>query len=274
MTVAEFAGFLRERDAQIVLTFTNVSEFANCFHDVSDRLYVRSILQSLESLPVTYLHETLIEVNELEEAIEAFAQSRTPRVHSPYVSRWDETAAIRGEPSPVRMIVGYRLDMMIFDLLGGEDGERLIEHRRQRAIATRNEVLKDREIPANHRPKPRQALTDALARKIEFWKLPRPSDITAFGKWIYADATRCPGFRIAWELFCALIRNTDDPLEATDVWDNAHFPAIPYVDHATFDRRMCGYFSEIAGRVAKHTGAADYRSRVHPNLTDLVRALT
>jgi len=273
MSVRDLSEFLRERRGHIVLTFVNVSEFADCFRGASDRLYIRAMLQALQALPVMYLHEGLIEVCEIEAAVQAFNASRAVNPHSPYVSRWDETTTIRGQRSPVQMIVGYRLDMMIFDLLGDREGQRLSDHRRNMGRMTRQKVVEERNLPPEERPKPRQALTDALQRKIEYWKLEKPKDMTAFGKWIYHDATLCPGFRLGWELFRSLVANVTDELQDTDVWDNAHFPAVPYVDHLTLDRRMLGYFGEVANRILKLTHAADYRNRAHSNLEELIQSL-
>src|ERR1700741_259435 len=115
MPVTDFRGWLAARDARVVLTFTNVTELTDCFRGVDDLLYIRSIVQAVESLPVTYLRETLIEIEEIEAAVVAFEEGREPDMVNPCVDRWDQTFAKRGETSAAEMIVGYRLDMIVFD---------------------------------------------------------------------------------------------------------------------------------------------------------------
>lgn len=273
LSVGEFSNWLKERDGVAVLTFTNVLEFANCFDGVGDLLYIRSMVQALESLPLTYMHESVIEVSEIELAIEAFNSSTKVSRHSPYVLRWDETAAIRGESAPGEMMVGYRLDMMVFDLLK-ESGSELKRRQNKLALLANQAVIREREIPPDQRLRPREAMTVALGRKIKYWQLPEPKDMMAFGKWVYADATRCPGFRVAWELFRAVVANEQDALAESDLWDNVHFPAIPYVEFITLDRRMTGHCREVSGRLAKQSPRADYRQCAYRNLDELLVAIS
>jgi hypothetical protein len=265
---ARLSEWLKAHDASMVLTSTNVSEFARGFENTSDRLHARSMFQTLDALPVTYIREPVIEVSEIELAIEAFNSANEPRAHSPYVRRWDDTFAVRGEAAPGAMIVGYRLDMMVFDMWKAR-GPETTAHQQRLSHLAKQTIIDERAIPPDRRLKPREALTRALEQKIAYWKLPSPRDIVAFGKWVYADATRCPGFRIAWEAFRLMVANVTDSPEDNDVWDNAHFPAVPYVDYVTFDRRMNGYFLAACTRIANRTPAADYRKRLCRNLPEL-----
>lgn len=269
MPKSEFHAWLVAHDARVVLTYTNVSEFANCFQGVSDRLYIRSIVQALESLPVTYLREATIQVEELKLALDAFDNGLEPSRPNPYVPRWDHTFAKYGEPPPAEMLVGYRLDMMVFDLL-----DNIPKRRTPLTDAALNAIRADRTIAKADRPKPREALTANVQKYMKYWNLPLPSrPIEEFGKWLYSDPTRCPGFRFATELFWALVANQTDTVRDSDVWDNAHFPAIPYVDYATLDRRMTGYCQEITARLRKQNSAVDYGDRSFRNLAELMKAL-
>jgi hypothetical protein len=270
MSPAAFRDWMIARNARVVLTYTNVSEFANCFRGVSDILYIRSIVQALEALPVIYLREATIQAEELKLAIHAFDAGVEPSRPNPYVARWDHTFAKYGEAPPAEMLVGYRLDLMVFDLLKN------IEARRTPITdAALNAIRADRAIPKASRPKPRQALTANVEKYMSFWRLTPPKrPVEDFGKWLYSDPARCPGFRLATELFWALVANEQDIVRDSDVWDNAHFPAIPYVDYATLDRRMTGYCREITLRLRRQNAAIDYGDRCFRTLAELVVALT
>jgi len=270
---AKLSEWLEARDARLVLTSTNVLEFAEGFANTNDLLHARSMMQALEAMPVVYLHEALIEVDEIAAAIDAFNGSQEPTPHTPYVGRWDETLAIRGEPAPGAMVVGYRLDMMIFDLwkTRGPDTE---EHRRRWSRRAKQAIIDERTIPAARKLRPREALTRALEQKIAYWNLASPADRMAFGKWVYAKPSRCPGFRVAWEAFRLMVANVTDSPEDNDVWDNAHFPAVPYIDYVTLDRRMKGYCVDACTRITKHDAAVDYRERLYPNLAELLAGVS
>jgi hypothetical protein len=270
IAAADFSRWLTDHDASVVLTYTNVTEFAECLRHLDDLLYVRSIIQVLESLPHVYLREVTIEVDEIALAISAFDSGSEPQLPNPYVARWDHTFAIRGESPPAEMIVDYRLDLMVFDLMKQPDQRRTAMPR-----AALQAIEDDRAVPFADRIRPREALTGALERKIAYWKLRSPSrGVQPFGKWVYGVPTRCPGFRLAWELFRDMVSNTTDVLALSDVWDNAHFPAIPYVEYVTLDRRMTGYCREVGRRLRKADVSTDYGEKTFRNLADLMKAMS
>ncbi|MGA8810478.1 MAG: hypothetical protein WB973_21615 [Thermoanaerobaculia bacterium] len=270
IAAADFSRWLTDHDARVVLTYTNVTEFADCLRHIDDLLYVRSIIQVLESVPHVYLREVTIEVDEIALAIAAFDSESEPKLPDPYVPRWDQTFAIRGKSPPAEMIVDYRLDLMVFDIMKQPDRRRTAMPR-----AALKAIENDRAVPVAERIGPRESLTGALGRMITFWKLPSPSkDVRAFGKWVYGVPTRCPGFRLAWELFRAMVSNAEDVLALSDVWDNAHFPAIPYVDCVTLDRRMTGYCREVGRRLRKADVSIDYGEKTFRNLDDLMKAMS
>lgn len=264
----DFTRWLEEHDFRVVLTFTNVSEFADTIRGTHDLLYVRSILQALEALPNVYLREATIEVEEIKRAIDAHDRGTEPQLHDPCVSRWDWTFAKWGERPPAEMIVNYRIDDMVFDLRGPDPRRNTRKQEALRAIAA------DRAVPRRQRLAPRRSLTNAIGKQIEFWGLEAPkAGLEAFGKWVYADPSRCPGFRLAWELFHALVSNESDLLQESDVADTAHFPAIPYVDYATLDRRMTGYCRNIGKRLGTLNPSADYGARVFRNLAEFMTVI-
>ena len=99
---------LREHHAQLVLTYTNVLEFAAPFERTGDRYTLRAQLQRLERLPVKYLNEGGIKFAELREAVKAFSEGRKCVPIDPHRRRWDETLVASGR-SPMEMLVNQSL---------------------------------------------------------------------------------------------------------------------------------------------------------------------
>ena len=96
----ELDKMLREQHARVILTYTNVHEFAAPpFEKTGDRLALRDQLQQVERLPVGYMREGGITLAELREAVDAFNEERECALVNPYVKRWDETLVPRGSIS-------------------------------------------------------------------------------------------------------------------------------------------------------------------------------
>src|SRR5712692_10384530 len=71
-TTQQFDTYLRARNDEIVLTFTNVRELASPLASGAGFLQVRPLLQSLEQVPHTYLKEATIVAIEIHAAAQAF----------------------------------------------------------------------------------------------------------------------------------------------------------------------------------------------------------
>jgi len=76
VSLAVLEGYLTGGNHQIVLTFTNVREFAGPIGAGVIFLTVRPFLQALERMPHTCLKEVTIVAEEIQAAVDAFKPSR------------------------------------------------------------------------------------------------------------------------------------------------------------------------------------------------------
>ena len=92
ITVDQFRAWLIDKKAAVVLSFTNINDFVGKAFEQNAFLEMRPLLQSIETLPHTYMQEGMIKINELREALVGYRAGREPSPINPYVRRWDETA--------------------------------------------------------------------------------------------------------------------------------------------------------------------------------------
>jgi len=110
----DFEQFVRQGNHEIVLTSTNVLEFAASLVQTGDFLQMRSLLQKLEKLPLRYIKETTIPLQELRSAKFAYDSGTNYRQIDPFVARWDDTIALEGQATPTQVLVALRLDEIIY----------------------------------------------------------------------------------------------------------------------------------------------------------------
>jgi hypothetical protein len=69
---AQMQEYLRDRDHEIVLSFTNVRELVSTVNVNDDFMRIRPWLQALELMPHVYIQEVMIGKQEIESAVTAF----------------------------------------------------------------------------------------------------------------------------------------------------------------------------------------------------------
>lgn len=94
-----------------------------------------------------------------------------------------------------------------------------------------------------------------------------------FAKWLYLRPDIAPGHRKSYETYHAIRANKTDKLAASDIPDNAHIYALPYVDVATMDRRMTGYITQVQRQLNKSYPGTPI-TPVYPNVKVLIDNLT
>ena len=276
MALSDFHNYLRSSGHEIVLTSTNVREFAAPLATDGDFLKMRGLLQSLEALPVCYMRESTILDEELRAAWRAFDSSTKYEGINPYVGRWDETL-FTGEAS-TRILVNFRLDEIIYRLW--RRNSRILLMPWRNIAWMRPEFERQRNIPASERLSLKENFKHSVGRHLQgglrFGILDVPVekvDQAAFGNWIYSNPDRCPGFRLHYNTYHELVANVRDVPKDSDLLDFAHILAIPYVDAITMDRRMCDYARRVGRRLHKEYGSTNYSERIFPKLAPLLDAL-
>lgn len=271
-TVPELDAYLRAGNHELVLCFSTIRELCGPIGAGRSFLEVRSLLQSLETLPVVYLREVSILGIELEAAVNAFVAGTVYRDPEPYVRRWDHTLMSRpGERQPQEDdVVGLRLDDLVF----------LIKLTRpdifappQQHLPTLQTIIANgrTQLRAGQAPAERHFISSlqrhAATHRVE---LPQGRE-DEFARWVYSNPNRCPGARLNHEILRSITQNYGDRPEVGDFTDLALTMAIPYVDCATLDARMRGYCAQASEKMLRFGAANDYAARVYEDVADIIR---
>lgn len=210
LSLRDFELCLRSCGHQLVLTSTNVREFVSPLMHDRDSLKMRQLLQSIEALPVCYLREGKILHEELIAAQSAFEAQREYSPIAPYVTRWDETIFL-GQAS-TRIIVGYRLDEMIYSL--SKERSKALLMPKTHIEWTRENIRRERNITEYDRLTLKQNFISSVSRHLEIGRGYRIHDILLddlelkrIGRWIYDNPHRCPGLRLHYNTYHELVAN-------------------------------------------------------------------
>jgi hypothetical protein len=272
LPAAEFDGYLRAGNHQIVLCFSNVRELAGPLAQGADFFPIRELLQTLEAMPHTYLKEATIVAIEIQAAVAAFEAGTEYVQPTPYVRRWDYTLGLAPEDrGPVAAdLLNLRLDEIVYHI-----------HRHRPDVfappnhhlgALRDLLQNERALVRARRNPPRRHFAVSLRNHAASHHVRLPTGREdEFGAWVYANPNRCPGLRLNHEIFRALTANYDDVPEASDFADLALTCVVPYVDAVTLDRRMRNYCGIASRRMIEFGAASNFRDRVYDDVADLLQ---
>jgi hypothetical protein len=268
VSFSQLEKLLREHHARLILTYTNVLEFAAGFEKAGDRLALRDQLQQVERSPLGYIRERGIMLAELREAVAAFKERRECTRIDPYVRRWDETARAEG-PSPMEMLVNQSLDDCVSSVLRVTGVSPLTLTRKLLDDTLREQFQNDRELSLEIREAVDNHFRETISGYLASDSIPGPSDRPGeLADWIYAEpATRCPGYRLAWEVRRELMNNITQKVSGNDMFDIAHVRAVPYVDAVTMDANTADLCRRVARRLR-----ANYEERIFTSLKELLDA--
>jgi Protein of unknown function (DUF2442) len=273
VSFTELEKLLRRHHARLILTYTNVLEFVGGpFERTGDRLALRDRLQQLERLPIGYIRERGIMLAELKEAIAAFKEKRECALIDPYGRRWDETVRPQG-PSPMQILVKQSLyDCVSSVLRAAGNVSPLTLSRRLYDDALREQFQNDRELPLKVRSAAGEHFRKTIRAHLAQSSIDFPSErLDELADWIYANpATRCPGYRLAWEVRRELMNNITEKVSGNDMLDNGSVLATPYVDAVTMDRGAADRCLRVTGRLKARNPAINYEERIFTNLKDLL----
>jgi hypothetical protein len=270
LSLPDFRHRLQGKGAEAVLSYTNVREVAAPMATTGEILRIRAVLNQIEALPVCYIREAFIIVDELKSARRSFDSGRDYEPIDPFVPRWDYT--FQYHESAAKDYVGYSLFNIVNDV--SKSNPQVLLHDRKFAEGLRNLFSNERQMPRNIKKSPSANFPSSVARHLQFYRLRTPvGGVDAFGKWIYADPTRCPGFRFCYEMYHAVQANLSDIPKDGDIPDMTHFYAIPYVHYATVDRRMHGYGVQVARGLSRVDPRIKYEQRLFRSADHLLTVL-
>ena len=261
---------LREHQAQLVLTYTSVLEFAAPFERTKDRYTLRAQLQQVERMPVRYLNEGGIKLAELREAVKAFIEGRDCVPIDPYRRRWDETLVPVGR-SPMEILVNPSLyDLVSAAVSRGNiycQARKLWEQRLKRGFEQVRSLTPEARKATGWR------FMTELSGELAHHGIPFPSHkIGEFANWVYGNPARCPGFRLAYEWHQEWMKNVTQPFAWNNIPDRAHVLAIPYVDAITMDGNAADLCRRACRQIRRRNSAISYEERIFTGLKDLLDA--
>lgn len=271
VTSENFEAYLRDRNHQIVLSFTNVRELSSPLARGVEFMQVRPFLQALERMPHVCLKETTIVPSEIRAAVTAFLAGAEFQGPSPYVPRWDHTLVL--DPLRDRLAtegwIDFRLDEIIYYINRARpDVFAPPEHHLPRL---RTQLDNDRAQLRSGQAPSRQHFARATTNHAATHRIVLPvGREEEFKRWVHANPNRCPGFRLNHEVYRALMANYGDIPEAADFSDLAHVAAIPYVDAGTLDRRMRHYCSVASRKITRLGGACSYDDRLYRDVAEFM----
>lgn len=259
-----FEAKLRDSNHELILSLLSVLELSAPLLCERAETNVMNLLNRIERTPVTYISEIKIIGLELEEALNAFTGGHTYRQVSPFVSRFDETCVVDGEPA-TKVYMNFSLAETVFTLWREDKSlfSGFLPHAKKLQVLFET----DRAIP-----KP-PSLSENFIKTIGIYsrdyKIVIPSDkLKTFAEWIYNDALRCPSIRLGYEVHHRILKNLGDIPKEGDIPDFAHIGCIPYIDLITLDNRMRNYVKQ-----ACPSTIADYESRLCKNLEEVFSKL-
>lgn len=267
LSLAAAANLFRERGWSFVLTTTNVVEFAAGATKQFDRLQTRRRIQQIEELPVRYMRSAWIEQHEVEAAYRAFKSGLAVDRIEPFVHRWDETIVGSGRPPNSAMLVNLRLDEMVTELAASGR----LDLARYAAIA-QLAAQDDRRNRSLTRVSDKTRYTRLLEMRMQMFAFGpgTAAERRSFADWLAAHPLNCPASWFHYRVHEEFIRNSQDSPKRGDMTDFSHIPCVPYVNAATFDRRMLAYARAAAKSLARLDSTADYRSRLFHSLAEII----
>ncbi len=233
-------NILNSGSHELVLSFLTIMEISEPLLHKKAKSNIMDLLNRIEKLPHTFIHDSSIPRIELIEAFEAFSKGGEYNNINPYVSRFDKTCDLSKKP-PTDIYINYPLSETVWDLycfgaVRGLDayGEKL------------REIFKaDRSM--KNQPNLKDLFSIKVERTLSLYGLTiPPADLSSFAHWIYDNPSRCPSERLGYEVWHKMLKNITDIPNDSDMEDYVHLCCLPYVDLMTLDRRMHNYVSQAS----------------------------
>jgi hypothetical protein len=262
---------LISRDAALVLTFTTVLEFVAPVVSTGDFLYFRPLLQRLEHMPILFLSNGHVPMQELKHAAEVFVGQAEYSSIDPYVQRWDETVQLPGE-SLLKQVVGLRIDEAVHMIW--KSNPAAISGHVKHTGALRKVVKEDRSRRPAARVSQEENFPNTIRKHLQrsqIYGFVMPENRTEpFANWIYSDPRRCPGLRLSYDLYHSKLANIGDQPKSGDISDQSLAQCLPYVDAISVDRRTGAYLRDVCQRLETRNPALGYSAKIRSGLKEML----
>ena len=269
---SELKEWLQARGGSLVLTGTNVSQAAVLLLKAEKAAELRSMLGAIDALPVCYLKELVVFVEELGGALVAFGGGREPLSVDPYVAKWTDTLGV----SLGKSYASQGIFESVTHLWRTAPDALLHFHRYQEILAE-EQVAGKADAPSSPAletgPNRESHFARHLYRQLRLhgFVLP-PSRTTAFANWVYENPRRCPGLRLTYEVGRKLAAAEQTAAPDPDLHGLGHLNANPYVDRVTLSDQLYRHCRAVSEQLRSAYPDADYFGRLSPNLISVLAA--
>jgi hypothetical protein len=258
------ADDLRRRDSQLILTFTNVLE---SLPKGTDPAYVVEFARRLESMPHVFVPHTNIATFEFKEAAVAYREGRQPRHELPLMPTWARYVSTyapgpRVSEAQLKVLDAVPLSERVRGWVSQGMCLEFDATHRARIDAT---IAQNRAVLGAKRPT-KSSLTAFIEGQLRITG-EDVGNVSAFVKWLYRDASICPGWRLMEEASQEFRCDVGTPVANGDLPDLTHLYLVPYVRAATLDRKWREYVGRVERRLATQDVPTSYR--IYSDLRDL-----
>ena len=264
----QFEAWLHAREGTMVLTGTNVAEASALLLDAGKSSELRSLLRAVAAMPVCFLKEIAVFVEELGGALVAYGRGREPPPVAPYVTKWTDTLGISLGKSYASQSIPDTIAH-----LWRTAPEALRHFHRYQEILAEDSAADVSSLPPSaagpHRAEAHFARYVERQLKLHGFALP-PLGTAEFANWVYASPRRCPGLRLAFEVSRALIASGEMVASEGQLGGLGHLHAIPYVEAITMAGRLFRHCRAVSERLRQATAGVDYCGRIFPDLKSLL----
>lgn len=265
---------LRERNAVIVLTMTNVLETIPRGRSIRETV---DLVERLESLPHLFVRYSELSLREFNEAVRAFSTGAAPIVELPICkSFWRVLvpASVADDPAQAefhRALDKVPMSEQIRLALGngwqiGSDSNEFDPSSTRELVGVLNV---HREILGVSQPNKR-LFYHAVATQLEHFQL-TVDDFDSFADWLFHSPNVCAAWRLGHEVFQELRLDQTAGITGNGVTDLTHVYFLPYVAAGTLDKQWRDYCHRAARRLARVGIELPYANRLHANIADMLR---
>lgn len=265
----QFELWLKSHDGCLVLTGTSVVEASVALFEAGKASELRGLVQTVTTVPVCYLKEIAIFVEELGGALIAFGRGKEPLKVDPYVAKWSDTLGI----SLGKSYVSQGIAETVLHLWRTAP-EALRHFHRYQEILAEELAAEPSALEANAAPLDLalQQFERYTERQLKLHGFsPPPAGISAFASWVYSDPLRCPGLRLAFELSQEVVKRANKEPAETALPGLGHIHAIPYVDGITLQRPLLEYCQSVSRSLQRGDLTIDHGGRIFANLRAVLR---
>lgn len=261
----------RQADLELVLSFSNVAPLVQSDETVAA---VAARANALQRFSLAYIRHAVIPERELAAAVTAFRGVGEPAAVDPYAEAFYgdyeagsdtfENVILKIDAERILRFAGLRQRLLL--ILADKHGFGFSEEEQRRL---RDEIHSDNEIVWD-----KQHFRRTIDRWLALTRIEMTEDDRErFEQWLFARASRAPGWRFFVESFRTLLADDPDAPNRTDIYDFSNLTMAPYVDAMVVSARVINFAAKAQRRLMRNEPGFDLLSRLYPSTEAALQAL-